>query len=370
MAPVRVDRGRLPGHRRGRASRLAGCPPADRAAAGRRRPSWSAASGRTWRDDRQRMAAVPGRGRRDRVPGLTRPRRVSSSTDSLGPLSAGRAVDLQTLGDELVARPSAQRWVAAAGDLLLGRALPRLRRGLVGGLPGVPTELAARRPRLDPTRPVPGRLPATVTSSAYDPLLRGLINAHKERQALRLTPVLGRSAGGRACTCCCRGRGPNRVDAPSSWSRCPRPAGRCGDAASTPPSPWPGRRPGGCARRTTGRPVAPALVQVRGVRDQSGLDARARQANLAGGFRLRGRLPDRPVVLVDDLVTTGSSLTEAARVLRGAGVPVLGAATVAATERRRRCRLSGRPAAPVGAEGSSTLVLRVGEKTVRIRGIP
>ena len=59
----------------------------------------------------------------------------------------------------------------------------------------------------------------------------------------------------------------------------------------------------------------------------------ARQANLAGGFRLRAGAR-RPVVLVDDLVTTGSSLAEAARVL-AAGVPVLGAATVAATERRQ-----------------------------------
>jgi len=38
-------------------------------------------------------------------------------------------------------------------------------------------------------------------------------------------------------------------------------------------------------------------------------------------------------VLVDDLVTTGSSLTEAACTLRAAGVVVLGAATVAATQR-------------------------------------
>ena len=70
------------------------------------------------------------------------------------------------------------------------------------------------------------------------------------------------------------------------------------------------------------------------MRDQAGLDARARRANLSGGFRLRRRLPaGGPVVLIDDLVTTGSTLAEAARVLRASGVPVLGAAA-AATERR------------------------------------
>ena len=82
-----------------------------------------------------------------------------------------------------------------------------------------------------------------------------------------------------------------------------------------------------------------ALAQTRGVRDQAGLDARDPRANLAGGFRLRRRLPaGQPVVLVDDLVTTGSSLTEAARVLRRAGVAVLGAATVPPRERLLRTR--------------------------------
>ncbi|HKN43453.1 MAG TPA: phosphoribosyltransferase family protein, partial [Propionibacteriaceae bacterium] len=61
----------------------------------------------------------------------------------------------------------------------------------------------------------------------------------------------------------------------------------------------------------------------------------ARQANLAGAFRLRRPLSAAAVVLVDDLVTTGSSLAEAARVLSEAKVPVLGAATVAATVRLR-----------------------------------
>jgi predicted amidophosphoribosyltransferase len=81
--------------------------------------------------------------------------------------------------------------------------------------------------------------------------------------------------------------------------------------------------------------VRSALTQGRRVADQAGLGAAARQQNLAGAFRLRRPISTGAAVLVDDLVTTGSSLAEAARVLREAGIPVLGAATVAATVRVR-----------------------------------
>jgi predicted amidophosphoribosyltransferase len=83
--------------------------------------------------------------------------------------------------------------------------------------------------------------------------------------------------------------------------------------------------------------VRSALAQARPVADQAGLGARAREQNLAGAFRLRRPLSEcSAVVLVDDLVTTGSSLTEAARVVKEARILLLGAATVAATVRLQR----------------------------------
>jgi predicted amidophosphoribosyltransferase len=82
--------------------------------------------------------------------------------------------------------------------------------------------------------------------------------------------------------------------------------------------------------------VVPALAQFRSVRDQAGLDARQRQRNLSGGIRRRRTVDGALVVLVDDLVTSGSTLSEAARVVRSGGGIVLGAATVAATGRRIR----------------------------------
>jgi ComF family protein len=61
-----------------------------------------------------------------------------------------------------------------------------------------------------------------------------------------------------------------------------------------------------------------ALYLGREVRDQVGLDARQRQANLAGAFTARQRLSGT-VVIVDDVTTTGATLTNAAKALRIAG---------------------------------------------------
>lgn len=92
------------------------------------------------------------------------------------------------------------------------------------------------------------------------------------------------------------------------------------------------------ALRQVGLPVraVPALCHVRAVEDQAGLTREQRQANLSGALRARraAAVAASRVVLVDDISTSGASLAEAARALREAGVPVLGAATIAAARVR------------------------------------
>ncbi|MEV5322140.1 ComF family protein [Streptomyces sp. NPDC052687] len=95
--------------------------------------------------------------------------------------------------------------------------------------------------------------------------------------------------------------------------------------------------------RRTGTParVAAVMRQRRTVADQSGLNSRQRLDNLAGALAVapggERLLAGGPVVLVDDLMTTGASLTEAARAVREAmsAREVTSAHAMSATEARR-----------------------------------
>lgn len=85
-------------------------------------------------------------------------------------------------------------------------------------------------------------------------------------------------------------------------------------------------------------PVVAALRLRRAVADQARLDSRDRAQNLSGAMEVVPRAAKRVrgacCVVVDDVITTGATLSEAARALSAAGAGHVLAATVAATRRR------------------------------------
>lgn len=87
--------------------------------------------------------------------------------------------------------------------------------------------------------------------------------------------------------------------------------------------------------RRRGLPVhrLDALRHARASRDQVGLTRTQRQVNVVQSLSAAA-MPPGPVVLVDDVTTTGATLAEAVRAARAAGAQVVGAATVTAAGTR------------------------------------
>ncbi len=164
--------------------------------------------------------------------------------------------------------------------------------------------------------PAPAGLPPVVAAAVYGGTVRTLLLAHKERGRTTLVGPLGALL---AEAVAAHGPGVVLVPVPSS------PAvvrARGHDHA---------RRLAVAAGRRARLPVAPVLLGARAVADQSDLDAQGRADNLAGALVARRTRWGSPVVIVDDVITTGATLAEAARALRAAGAEVRGAAVVAAT---------------------------------------
>jgi ComF family protein len=85
------------------------------------------------------------------------------------------------------------------------------------------------------------------------------------------------------------------------------------------------------ARETRLRCDPAALVRRHDTTKQSQLDRAARLQNLTGSIAVR-HVPAAPVILVDDVLTTGATLSLCAETLRTAGASVIGMLTIAHTD--------------------------------------
>ncbi|WP_327697102.1 ComF family protein [Streptomyces sp. NBC_00459] len=209
-------------------------------------------------------------------------------------------------------------WWQDLGDLVLpaecggcGRPrtvlCPECRAALNGAVPS----------RVRPV-PEPLGLPVVHAAARYEDEVRAVLLAHKERGALALAGPLGTALAGAVRAGLDRaprgGTGVLLVPVPSA-RRAVRARGHD-----------PARRIALVAAgelRGSGTParVLAVLRQRRAVADQAGLNSRQRLDNLAGALSVAaggGRLlaGAGAVVLVDDLMTTGASLAEAARAVR------------------------------------------------------
>lgn len=180
--------------------------------------------------------------------------------------------------------------------------------------------------RATPT-PCPPGLPTTITAAPLVEPLRGLVTAYKDQGRRDLVDLLADVLAGALRVAVHATASPVVVPVPGSSRgrrhRGDRPVEDLVVAAT--------------ARLADPPPVWRAVVFARSPADQAGLDREARAANLRESMvpspGLGRRLEGRQVVIVDDVMTTGATLVEAARVLRECGAHPR-AAVLAATQRQ------------------------------------
>ena len=131
--------------------------------------------------------------------------------------------------------------------------------------------------------------------------------------------IVSHSAGCSLGSCCAKGRSRRR------WLRSCRTVAELAQAA--------------CRELDNGSTVESVLRVCQPLRDQVGLTADQRRRNLAGAFvasrpaheAARGKMP---VVVVDDIVTSGATSAEAVRALEVSGYWVVGVAAVCGPRQR------------------------------------
>jgi predicted amidophosphoribosyltransferase len=202
-----------------------------------------------------------------------------------------------------------------------------------------PECLVLMRGRVQPT-PIPGLTVPVYAASPYDGLTREAILEYKERGSRSLAPMLGRLLADAALAAARPHRPARCVLVPvPSHRHAPRGFDALGAVARS-------------AARDLDRDGLPTRVE-RHLRPgpaylpMKGLSRGERQSRIIGAFRAaaatRPAAPGSLVLLIDDVVTTGATVSEARRTLTTVGMRIDGIAAVAAagTSRGRPARSHG-----------------------------
>ncbi|MBB3052273.1 putative amidophosphoribosyltransferase [Prauserella isguenensis] len=170
----------------------------------------------------------------------------------------------------------------------------------------------------------------TYALARHADVARTLVVAHKERGRRGLTRPLGRALAAAVPRLPAA-----RRDAAGTWWLVPVPSRPSAARARGGSHVLALARACAAALSEAGTPaaVAPALRLDAGARDAVGLDRTQRSANLAGRLRIApagAPPPGVPVVLLDDVVTTGATLAAGRAALQQAGLEPRSALTLTA----------------------------------------
>jgi len=210
--------------------------------------------------------------------------------------------------------------------------------------------------------PCPPGLVSPWAGGEYDGLLKVLVNAHKEHAQFALARPLG-DVLARVITDLAARQEPRE-----GWLLVPVPSRRSVVRRRGHDPMLRVSRRAAVVLRRCGLPVQVArlLVVASATADQAGLGAGARAANLAGAMRARpgparrARSGGRGVVVVDDVLTTGSTAREAQRALEEHGLEVRAVATIAATRKKVPVPRAGVPPEDRDDSGGSLPILGAG----------
>jgi ComF family protein len=84
-------------------------------------------------------------------------------------------------------------------------------------------------------------------------------------------------------------------------------------------------------QKVTGLPLVNNVIRHRSTPYQSGLTASQRKRNLANAFRVKGRVDCKHVLIIDDVITTGETCRQLAKVVLDAGARQVSAIAMART---------------------------------------